>query len=133
MKIHHIGYYVDNIEAAAKNFMSLGYSILGEIVEDSSREIYIQFLDNNGYVVELIQPVSNTSPLYGLRKRYRNSPYHICYVTDNLENEIENIVNSGNGYTLFQAPKPAPAILNHPNVAFLMNEHIGIIELVEAK
>ena len=133
MKIHHIGYLVDNIDAAATTFENLGFSLVGKIEEDTTREIYIQFLDNDGFVVELIQPVSKKSPYYGLCKKYRNSPYHICYATDNLSEEIEIMVNSESGNILLQPPKPAPAMPGHPYVAFLMNEHIGMIELVDMK
>ena len=133
MKIHHIGYLVDDIKVAVKEFEKLAFSRIGEIVEDSSRESYILFLNNGGHVVELIQPVSDTSPVYGLRKKYRNSPYHICYETGDLHSKIEKLVSLDDGgqYVLIQPPQPAPAIQGCPNVAFLINQHIGIIELVE--
>ena len=131
MKIHHIGYLVDDIKIAAAEFAKLGFSPLENVMEDSTREVYIQFLDNGGYIIELIQPVSEKSPFYSLRKKYRNSPYHICYATGNLQRETENILNSGSGYILLQPPEPAPAIRGGPDVAFFMNENIGMIELVE--
>ena len=132
MKIHHIGYLVDSIENAAREFERLGFSRIGEIVEDLVRDIYILFLANAGQAVELIQPISEASPVYGLREKYRNSLYHICYETDDLQGEIQNMKNR-NGYLLMQTPQSAPAIPGCPNVAFLINRHIGIIELVEIK
>lgn len=132
MKIHHIGYLADDIENAAKEFENLGFSRIGEVVEDPSREVFILFLDNDGYVVELVQPTGMTSPIYGLRKKYRNSPYHICYATDNLESAIDRLCKQ-DGCTLMQPPSPAPGIPSCPDVAFLMNRHIGMIELVEVK
>ena len=132
MKIHHIGYLVENIENAAKEFERLGFSKIGEIVTDVSREIYILFLDNAGQIVELIQPVGKTSPLYGLRKKFHNAPIHICYQTNDLQDEINNVLNIG-GYALIQPPQPAPAIPGCPNVAFMMNRHIGIVEFVELR
>jgi methylmalonyl-CoA/ethylmalonyl-CoA epimerase len=132
LKIHHIGYLVDNIENATSEFERLGFIKIGEVTEDSSREIFIVFLDNDGVLVELIQPISETSPVYGLRKKYRNSPYHICYKTQDLQSKIENMANSkqGGGYTIVQPPMPAPAIPGCPSVAFLMNRDIGMIEIV---
>ncbi len=133
MKIHHIGYLVDDIENAAKAFEGLGFSRIGKPVEDSARGASILFLDNAGQVVELIQPTGKTSPLYGLRKNHRNSPYHICYETSHLQDEINRMtaLTPLQGYTLVQPPQPAPAIPGCPNVAFLMSRHIGMIELVE--
>lgn len=134
MTIHHIGYLVDDIENAAKEFERLGFLRTGEPVKDLLREVYILFLDNSGQVVELIQPISKTSPMYSLRKNYRNSPYHLCYETDDLQSEIENMVKiDGSGCLLMQPPQPAPAMSGCPNVAFLLSGHIGIIELVEMK
>ena len=132
MKIHHIGYLVDNIENAINEFERLGFSLIDEVTEDSSREIFIAFLDNDGLLIELIQSISETSPMHGLQKKYRNSPYHICYKTWNMQEELAYMVNNENGgYTVVQPPMPAPAIPGCPIVAFLMNRHIGIIELVE--
>lgn len=129
MKIHHIGYLVGNIEAAKQEFDQLGFSQIGEIVEDKLREVYILFLENNGYTIELIQPIDVKSPMYKLQKKHGSSPYHVCYKTDKLQNEIENMINSKK-CTLLQPPQEAPAISNRM-VAFLVNSEIGIIELIE--
>jgi methylmalonyl-CoA/ethylmalonyl-CoA epimerase len=135
MRIHHIGYLVDNIEVAAKEFEMLGFFGKGGACKDLIREAYIMFLYGaGGYAIELIQPLNEMSPLYGLRKKYRNSPYHVCYETDDLTGEIERLTSvAGGGCTLIQPPQLAPAIEGSPDVAFLMNRHIGIIELVELK
>ena len=132
MKVHHIGYLVDDVEKAAVVFEKLGYIRDGETVEDFSREVYILFLVNAAQTVELIQPVNEKSPIYGLRKRYRNSPYHICFETGNLQSEIDDMIKH-NGYTLVQPPQPAPAIEGASDVAFLIHKDIGMLELVEIK
>ena len=131
MKVHHIGYLIDNIKSAAKEFEKLGFSKTGEIVEDLDREIYILFLDNAGYQVELIQPTAKSSPIYSLSKKFRNAPYHICYETNDLQSEIDNMMKADGGYILIQKPRPAPAIKGCPTVAFLMNRYLGMIELLE--
>ena len=132
MKIHHIGYLVDDVESAAKEFTCLGFMRTSDVERDLQRDVFIQFLrHSDGYVVELIQPVSDASPYYGLRKKYRNSPYHFCYVVDDLQREIEKMTATGCGNVLLQPPQPALAIPGCPNVAFLMNGHIGMVELLE--
>jgi methylmalonyl-CoA/ethylmalonyl-CoA epimerase len=97
VKIHHIGYFVDDIKNAISEFEQLGFSLIREVTKDSSREAHITFLDNNGVVIELVQPISETSPVYGVRKKYRNSPYHICYETKDVHKEIAHMVNSKRG------------------------------------
>ena len=96
MRIHHIGYLVDDIENAAIQFEHLGFSRIGKSTHDSSREVYILLLDNAGIMVDLVQPTSEQSPIYGLRKRYRNSPYHICYETENISATI-NLLEKHDG------------------------------------
>lgn len=128
MKIHHIGYLVDNIEVAASTFENLGFSKTSEIVEDTLREIYILFMDNSGYVIELIQPVNESSPVYKLRKKHRNSPYHICYETDDLQIETEKMVNSGQ--FVFLHPPQAASAIDNKLVAFLVSNEIGLIEII---
>jgi methylmalonyl-CoA/ethylmalonyl-CoA epimerase len=60
--------------------------------------------------------------------KYRNMPYHICYESSNLENDLRRL--EGKGYIVIQKPEVAPAIKNN-KVAFLMHLYVGIIELVE--
>ena len=132
MKIHHIGYLVEDVECAAEEFTRLGFARTSDVERDLQRDVFILFLRHcDGYVVELIQPVSDASPYYGLRKKYRNAPYHFCYVVDDLQREIEKMTSPGSGNVLLQPPQPAPAIPGCPNVAFLMNRYIGMVELLE--
>ena len=130
MKVHHIGYLVKNIEKTRVKFLGLGYEVERPVKFDAIRDVNIEFLINGGYRVELIQPLSETSPMYPLLKRYKNSPYHICYEVDDLNKAVEEL--SGSGYTVIQEPEVAPCI-DDKKVAFLTNISMGIIELVEIR
>lgn len=132
MQIHHIGYLVDDIQAAMKKLYRLGFTAIGEIKHDELRKIKVIFLDNGGYMIELIQPIDETSPIYGLRKKHLNSPYHICYMTETLEETINDLC-SKDGFMIIRKPEEATAIKGSPKVAFLMNAEIGMIELVEVR
>ena len=130
MEIHHIGYLVDNIEEAQKNFLILGYSKSSKVYFDDYRRVKIIFLNNNIYNVELIEPFQENSIVKNLIKRYKNSPYHICYITKNLNDEVISLRKQG----FIPLGSPAPAIaLQNKNVIFLFNKNIGIIELIEEK
>lgn len=85
---------------------------------------------NGNYRVELIEPLDNTSPFYGLLKKYKNTPYHICYQTKQLDRVIERLRKEG--YIILQAPLIAPAIENQL-VAFMLHPNMGIIELLETE
>ena len=128
MKIHHIGYLVKNIDKSIESFISLGYLLTIESTWDHSRKAHICFLENDGYCIELICP-SKDSDLFPLLKQYNNTPYHICYVCDHLEQTIEELATKK--FMMFKEPAPAPVIGDKTRVAFLMNARIGMIELVE--
>lgn len=127
MRVHHVGYLVKDMNEAKKEFIKLGYND-NVVTRDDYRGIDICFMDNGGYCVELISPFRDDSMVSGLIKKYKNSPYHLCYITENIDTEIEKL--AADGYVLMQEAKEAVAI-EGKRVAFLMNSAIGIIELVE--
>lgn len=127
MRVHHIGYLVKDMDEAIKEFRHLGFTE-GPVVRDEYRGIDICFADNNGYCVELITPYCDDSTVSGLIKKYKNSPYHLCYISDNLDKDIEELTQ--NGYVQMGEPKEAPAI-DGRRVVFMMNGSIGLIEIVE--
>lgn len=127
MKVHHIGYLVKDMDEAIKEFRKLGFAD-GPVIRDEYRGIDICFTDNDGYCVELISPYRDDSTVSGLIKKYKNSPYHLCYISENLDKDIEALTE--NGYVQMGEPKEAPAI-DGRRVVFMMNGSIGLIEIVE--
>lgn len=127
MKVHHIGYAVRNIEDAFKKFQNLGYIRETEIISDEIRNVFIQFIIKDGYRVELVAPLKENSPVDKILKK-GNTPYHICYETNDICKTIEEL--SGSGYTSLGVPEKAPAIHNR-RVVFLFSKDMGLIELVE--
>lgn len=128
MKIHHIGYAVSDIAMSAESFEKLGYKYYSDIVEDRERCVSIQFMEKDGYLIELIAPLNDKSQISSILKKVGSSPYHFCYEVQNIDSEIENLLISG--YVLIEKPNEAVAIANK-KVAFLFNKDIGIIELLE--
>ncbi|MEZ3507820.1 MAG: VOC family protein [Lachnospiraceae bacterium] len=128
--VHHIGYLVKKIEKAKQTFLSLGYHIEQETVIDDLRKVKICFLIKDGYRIELISPVSADSVVSGLMKKYKNSPYHICYETAGLEASIAAL--TADGFIVIDTPTPAPA-LGGRRVVFLTSASAGMIELLETE
>ena len=128
LKIHHIGYLVKKINAAVKEFEHLGFAITHDIAYDDYRKINICFLEKDGYVVELVSPTDPSSVVTGLLKKYKNSPYHICYESEHFEEDYIRLQKEG--YTAIGVPAPAPAIDSRP-VVFLVHASLGMIELLK--
>ena len=131
MKVHHIGYLVDDMKKAVKEFAKLGYSVQKPELYDSLRHINICFMENEGTCVELIEPAEGCKLFTKLHKRIGNAPYHIGYIT--YGGGLDELLTSlrEEGYMLVQPPEPATAF-GEKRVAFLMNEAIGLIEIIES-
>lgn len=128
LKVHHIGYLVKKAGPAKKAFTELGYTLRQDFVRDDSRGIDICFLEKDGVVIELVCPFTETSTVAGLAGRIKNSPYHICYVSESLEQDAASLRDLG--YLPITEAEPAPACGGHP-VQFFLHPSLGMIELVE--
>jgi methylmalonyl-CoA/ethylmalonyl-CoA epimerase len=129
MKIHHIGYAVKEISSAVRVFETIGFSVEGPAIVDETRKVIIRFMRNDTTLIELVAPSGDDSPVSAHLKKNGPSPYHICYETPSLENEITLLRE--NGFIVFENCSEAVAIEGR-RVAFLHNASIGIVELVQA-
>lgn len=129
MKINHIGFLTKDINKSLKEFKHLGFAVEKETVYDSCRKVNILFLINDYLRIELIEPKLD-SPIYPLLKRYKNTPYHICYESNNFNEDIDYLLSEG--FSLFKEPEIAPA-MDNSNVCFLIGVDSGITEIVEKK
>jgi|GEM_PF-63845 methylmalonyl-CoA/ethylmalonyl-CoA epimerase len=128
MRIHHVGYLTKRLSGSEAAFIALGYHVEQEASFDPIRKARLSFLRNENYRVELIEPSGKESPLYPLLKHYKNTPYHFCYVVDNLEAACEKL--AGAGYAVIQEPNVVPC-LGGRKVEFIMSADAGMIELLE--
>ena len=128
LKIHHIGYLVKKMDAAIQSFENLGYQTIQGSVYDDIRKVNICFMEKDGYQIELVSPATEDSVVSGLMKKYKNSPYHICYETENFDKDYQTLTE--NGFITIDTPTPAPALQNR-EVVFLTHASMGMIELLK--
>ena len=128
LKVHHIGYAVANLQQSMGAFQNLGYTIVSGPVRDEKRNVEIAFVDNNGYLVELISPLNEQSPIRNYLDKIGNTPYHLCYETNDIEGAIETLRKQR--FMIVEKPSEAVAI-NDQRVAFLYHPRIGLLELLE--
>ncbi len=128
MNIHHVGYLVKKIDKALPAFLKLGYTVIQKTVLDEYRQAKLCFLEKDGYVIELVSPVSKDSVVAGLMKKLGNTAYHICYEADDILSEMKKLEE--NGYVLCAELHEAIAFQNR-KVCFYINPYLGMIELLE--
>lgn len=130
LKFHHIGIAVYDIGKTAPFYVNAGYT-QSETIIDTFQNVKICWLTKDGMPkLELLEPIDNTSPVIKTLEKNGVSPYHTCYIVENIEDAVAELRKQR--YVPFSKIAPAPAI-NNNRVVFLFNKNVGLIELVEIK
>jgi len=130
MKIHHLGVLCERLEETSTTFQKLGMAVIAETKDDIRKVKLIFLTTETGEILELVSPTSSESVVSDLIKRYNNSVYHVCYISENLENDIEELEKQN---FLVLIPPQESIAFNNNRVSFLFHKNTGIIELVEKK
>lgn len=128
-RFHHIGVAVKSIEQTAAVYVAGGYT-QSATTFDPVQNVNICWLTKEGMpTVELLEPVDETSPVCKTLEKNGVTPYHTCYIVDNIELAVADLRKMK--YVAVSKPVEAPAIGNS-KVCFMFNKNVGLIELVEA-
>lgn len=127
VRIDHIGYAVKDIERAREKFESLGF-IFEETVNDKKRNLYIQFGIKDGYRIELVSPMTCSSPVDGILKAVGATPYHFCFKSSDMKSDIKRLERERYKVIL---PEAEAIAFGGRRVVFMMNREIGMLEIVE--
>ena len=126
---HHIGVAVKEIDATASMFEQGGYRRSAPFF-DPIQSVQICWVTKKGMpTVELLAPVDEKSPVNKILEKMGVSPYHCCYVVDNIEKAVAELKKQR--YIMVSKPVEAVAFCGS-RVCFLFNINVGLIELVEA-
>lgn len=129
LTFHHIGVATHNIAATAEMYVRAGYKCSDTVV-DPLQNVEICFLYKEGMpTVELISPLNENSPVVKTLVKCGVTPYHCCYVTRNMQQDISELKKQK--YMLVSKPQVACA-LGNKHVAFLFHKDVGLIELLES-
>lgn len=131
MKFHHTGMAVYSIEKTAAFYTdkNLGYT-RSQTVYDPVQNVNICWLTKEGEpTIELLEPVDEKSPVVKTLDKNGVSPYHICYVVDDIEAAVKELRLQK--FVALGRPVEAVAFRGS-KVCFLYSKAAGLIELVEA-
>lgn len=128
-KFHHIGVAVKSIDETANIYRRGGYFV-SKTVFDPIQNVNICWLTKeDAPIVELLAPVDETSPVCKTLEKNGVTPYHCCYVVEDIEEAVKQLRKEK--YVLTSKLEPAVAFRGS-RVCFLYNKNVGLIELVEA-
>lgn len=128
-RFHHIGVATYSIVQTAKYYKDAGYEVT-EMIFDTIQNVNICFLykkDNPS--IELIEPISDLSPVTNILRKGGVSPYHFCYEVDDMNEAIVNLEKKR--FVSLSEPVTAVAMRNRL-ICFLYNKEFGLLELVQA-
>jgi methylmalonyl-CoA/ethylmalonyl-CoA epimerase len=126
---HHIGVATKDIDATASVYEQGGYK-RSSTIYDPIQNVNICWLTKDGTpTVELLAPQDENSPVNKTLEKVGVSPYHCCYMADNIEDAVAELRKQR--YVMVSKPAEAVAF-NGSRVCFLFNKNVGLIEIVEA-
>jgi len=130
MRINHIGYAVKKIDKAIASFERLGF-VFQSVIDDTDRNVKLAFGMKDGYCIELVSPLDKNqeSPVDQYLSNAIGMPYHICYESDNFDDEIKELKSQG--FKVVIEPSQAVAFGGR-RVVFMFNIGFGLMEMVES-
>jgi methylmalonyl-CoA/ethylmalonyl-CoA epimerase len=130
LKFHHIGMATESIEESIAVMKNSGECCRqSPIVVDKIQNVRLLMVIWNGISVELIEGIGEKSPVKTILEKGINL-YHICYLTDDLENIIEKF--SKHGWKEISSRVPA-RLFDGNYITFLYHQKLGIVEILEEK
>jgi methylmalonyl-CoA/ethylmalonyl-CoA epimerase len=117
---------LDHIGIAVKSIAAIHMDIIS--TKDDLQKVKVAFINMNGAEIELVEPLSNDSPVSKLLEK-DHSFYHLCFRVKNLDEAI--LTSRKKGFHCIAKPVEAAAF-NKKRIAWLFNKTFGLFELVES-
>ncbi len=129
-KFNHFGIVTNDIEESKKSYSVLGFSSGNTVIEDI-QQVKICFLTNEeGIVLELVEPLNELSSVNKILDKNGVSPYHSCYEVEDINEGYEYLID--NDFTPLFIPGESSAMDNR-RICYFYNSKSGFIELVESE
>ncbi|MFQ5668970.1 MAG: VOC family protein [Acidobacteriota bacterium] len=93
MTFHHVGVAVESIDCALEYYEGVfGFERVGRAVEVFPENVRVCFLRvPGGAMIELVEGLTEESPVKGVLKRAGAGAYHICYAVNDLDEAIRGL------------------------------------------
>lgn len=117
-RLNHIGIATPDVEASAEPYRRLlGAEAVGEAFDLPAQGVRVLFVDAPNTQLELIQPLSDASPIAGfLRKNPAGGQHHLCFEVPDIHAAVAELKKKG--ATVLADPRigahGTPVIFVHP-------------------
>lgn len=127
-KFHHIGYAVNDIEKAKREFTESGFDVSDTVIEPVQK-VYVSYARKDGNpTIELLQPLDDESPIVKILTKNGPTPYHICYSVPDIKTAMEELRRRK--YLPLGKPVPGHG-LDDALMVFMFKKEIGLVQLVQ--
>ena len=94
-KIDHIGIVVPNIEKALEHYKNVFNKIGSKPIISETQNVKISFIEFSNIKLELIEPISEKSPIFNfLKKNPLGGMHHVGLEVDDLNNTYSDAKNN---------------------------------------
>lgn len=129
--LYHVAVAVRNIDEVEKVYeTALGLKVgHREVVEDQGVRTSMLLPEKGGTAVELLEPLSDESPISKFLEKRGEGIHHICFLVDDIEAALERLKKEG-VRLIDESPRPGAY---HSRVAFIHPKATNgvLIELAE--
>lgn len=131
MKVAHIGIAVESIENASAFYRDILNAKFEGIEEFLPQKVKIAVLGIDGVKIELLEAMSEDSPISKFVEKRGAGIHHIAFWTENIEKTIDRLKSSG--YAMIDE-KPRRG-MHDTRIVFLHPKSTGgvLVELVERR
>lgn len=129
MILDHVGIAVQDIEKSIEYWNTVfGYRQATDIVLNTRQKVLVTFLEKkDSLTIKLIQPSDESSSLNNFIKK-RGGLHHLCFKTDNVEEQMVEL--KADGLKSLVSPQPGEAFDNNL-IGFLFAKDNINIELID--
>jgi len=126
----HIGIVTKDMEKALRYYRENGY-LCTEPLYDELQNVYLCVCRKQDRIdVELIQPVSEQSPVISYLCERETVPYHLCLRVMKIDHVLHALDEKNIAYEVVSERKKA-VLFQYQYVIFILVKNIGLIELLE--
>lgn len=130
LDFHHLGLATSNLNSTLKILKSLGYNVDSIKINKAFNVRNAICKSSKMPKIEVISKIKGSkSPIDNLLKKQSNSIYHICYMSNNLNDTLKSFKKNKIDYTRVSNPEFSP--FEGVYSSFFYISGIGLVEIMD--